>query len=271
MSTTNRFAVMGDPIKHSLSPKIHRYFARNMDIELSYDAIQVNQSQFYQAVKAFIEQGGKGLNITAPLKKLAFNIVDSHDDDALIAGSVNSVVIKEDGEMVGSNTDLYGFKQHVYHDLGWSFNSKRVLILGAGGVVPSLINTIALLHPTTIFIVNRDLDKAIRLAQMSPLIEVGTHTVAEFDIIINATSASLQNELPAVQAVNIGQNCCCYDVVYQPHPTCFLQWAGSHGARQCIDGKGMLIHQAAKAFYLWHGVWPDENIISGCYIWQQDR
>lgn len=250
---TARYAVMGNPIAHSLSPKFHVLFARQMGIRLTYEKILIDLPHFEQQVEAFFRQGGKGLNITLPCKERAFAMSDKISERGRQAKAVNTLWM-EQSLLCADNTDGIGFLRDIqrYVDLP----GKRVLILGAGGAARGIIGPLLTVNGLQLSIVNRTALKLQPLLNDFP--QLTTFPFADladkrFDVIINATSAQ---ELPLPSALTTNQPFC-YDLTYNlHHPTPFLVWAQ---AERCTakDGLGMLVEQGAEAFFIWHGVRPD--------------
>ncbi|WP_039918009.1 shikimate dehydrogenase [Cellvibrio mixtus] len=259
---TDLYAVFGNPISHSKSPVIHRQFAEQTGQDMHYTKQLVNEGEFEKAAQDFFAQGGKGLNITVPFKLNAFEFAQKRTARAERAGAINTLAVLSDGTILGDNTDGIGMI-HDMHNLGWEIQGKRVLILGAGGAVRGILQPLLEEQPARITIANRTLSKAEELAKN--FLDLGDiHAKAfeqlhgdSFDIVINGTSASLQGELPPLPEKLLAANASCYDMMYGAEPTIFLQWAKTHGATQIADGLGMLIGQAAEAFYLWRQIRPE--------------
>ncbi len=259
---TDLYAVFGNPINHSKSPAIHRQFAEQTGQDMHYTKQLVNEGEFASAAQEFFAQGGKGLNITVPFKLDAFAFASKRTPRAERAGAVNTLAMLSDGSILGDNTDGIGMI-HDMHNLGWELQGKRVLILGAGGAVRGILQPLLEENPARVTIANRTLAKAEELAKN--FLDLGDLqaksfeqlTGDTFDIVINGTSASMQGELPPLPKNLLAQNACCYDMMYGAEPTIFLQWAKDNGATQIADGLGMLIGQAAEAFYVWRHIRPE--------------
>lgn len=257
------YAVMGNPVAHSKSPQIHALFAQQTQQHMVYTAIFVALDQFAQALQTFAESGGKGLNITVPFKHQAWQWVTQRSPRAERAGAVNTIMFRPDGTRYGDNTDGAGLVHDLKHNHGVTIRGQRVLLLGAGGAARGVLEPLLEERPAHLVIVNRTADKAVALAK--DLTDSGSITgcayqdlgTEQFDIIINATSASLQGEVPALSASVLAKACLCYDMMYGTAPTAFMQWAQQHGAQRTLDGLGMLVEQAAESFFLWRGVRPD--------------
>lgn len=270
----DRYAVMGNPIDHSKSPQIHSAFARQTGQHLEYTAIQVDAGGLEQAVGNFHANGGKGLNITVPFKQDAWRLVDTHSEDAQQAGAVNTIVFRDDGSLYGDNTDGKGLVRDITVNNSFPIGAKRVLLMGAGGAARGVLRPIMAQGPEHLLIVNRTADRASDLVAAFLSSQLKTGAVRgisgcgyddlpgqQFDLVINATAASLHNELPPLPDDLLASEACCYDMMYADEPTIFLRWARDHGAAVCVDGLGMLVEQAAAAFELWRGVRPDSRAV----------
>jgi shikimate dehydrogenase len=259
---TDLYAVFGNPINHSKSPVIHRQFAEQTNQDMHYTKQLVNEGEFAKAAQEFFAQGGKGLNVTVPFKMDAFAFAQTRTARAERAGAVNTLARLSDGSILGDNTDGIGMI-HDMHNLGWEIQGKRVLILGAGGAVRGILQPLLEENPARVTIANRTLSKAEELAKnFLDLGDLQAKSFAQltgdvFDIVINGTSASMQGELPPLPKNLLAQSACCYDMMYGAEPTIFLQWAKNNGAAQIADGLGMLIGQAAEAFYVWRRIRPE--------------
>lgn len=265
MSKPDRYAVFGQPVSHSLSPRIHRLFAEQTGERMSYEAIEVAPAQFARAVAEFFEAGGLGLNITVPHKLAAFALAARTSEQARLAGAVNTFWIEPQGQLLfGDNTDGIGLLRDLHVNLGVPVRGQRVLVLGAGGATRGILASLLQLKPAALCIANRTAGRAQALAahfaDLGPVRAAGATELAStrWDLILNATSASLSGELPALCAdLLLGENCLCYDLAYGQGPTPFERWAQTHGAARTCTGLGMLIEQAAEAFHHWRGVYPD--------------
>lgn len=259
---TDLYAVFGNPINHSKSPNIHRQFAEQTGQDMHYNKQLVNEGEFESTAQEFFAQGGKGLNITVPFKLNAFAFAQKRTARAERAGAVNTLARLSDGTILGDNTDGIGMI-HDMHNLGWELEGKRVLILGAGGAVRGILQPLLEEKPARVVIANRTPEKAEELAKnFLDLGDICAKSFAQlsgdhFDIVINGTSASMQGELPPLPDDLLATNAQCYDMMYGAEPTIFLNWAKDHGATQVADGLGMLIGQAAEAFYLWRQIRPE--------------
>ena len=263
MSTIDKYAVFGSPIKHSKSPRIHGLFAEQTQQNLSYTAELVPAEDFKQQLDDFFKQGGKGINCTVPLKELAWEYADSLTERATLAKAVNTLILQKDGSLLADNTDGIGLVTDIMLNHHISLRNKKVLILGAGGASRGIILPILDEQVESITIANRTVSKAQTLAtefKHKGDIAVSTYEALagqHFDLIINATSASLSNELPPLAANLLMKQGYCYDLAYANEPTAFVRWGQQQQAVKSLDGLGMLVEQAAEAFYLWRGVRPD--------------
>jgi shikimate dehydrogenase len=259
---TDLYAVVGNPINHSKSPAIHRQFAEQAHQDMQYNKLLINHGEFVQDVTNFFANGGKGLNVTLPFKIEAYHFAHQLTPRAQRAGAVNTLVKMSDGRVLGDNTDGIGLVHDMQH-LGWDLHGKRVLILGAGGAVRGALQPLLEEHPAQIIIVNRTYEKAETLAEsFQDLGNIKACTYEQlhhqtFDLVINGTAASLQGELPPLSDHLLAANACCYDMMYGPEPTIFMRWAAEQGAAKIADGLGMLVGQAAEAFYLWRQIRPE--------------
>lgn len=256
------YAVMGNPIEHSKSPLIHRLFAKQTGQALRYDALLVNTDGFTHAVAAFLIAGGKGLNITVPFKREACEIADELTPRAQRAGAVNTLLIHDSGELLGDNTDGVGLVRDLSDNLDIALAGKRILMLGAGGAARGVLAPLLEQKPGQLVIANRTLERAVQLAASPDLPDTpqacGFADLAgeEFDLVINATSAGLNDQVPDLPAGVIGTHTCCYDMMYASQATAFQRYARQQNAPQTFDGLGMLVEQAAESFQLWRGVRP---------------
>jgi shikimate dehydrogenase len=260
---TDRYAVFGNPIKHSKSPQIHTLFAEQTKQSLIYTAELVETGQFNQAVKHFIKNNGKGLNITVPFKEDAWACATQHSARAQRAGAVNTLVVKVDGELYGDTTDGVGLVRDLLQNHSIQIKNKDVLIVGAGGAVRGVLEEILAQQPASLLIANRTKQKAEQLAkdfsELGSIKGCGLDEINDtsFDIVINGTSASLKGDLPPLPDSIFRENSCSYDMMYAAQATPFMQWSTNNGATNVFDGLGMLVEQAAESFYLWRDVRPE--------------
>ena len=258
----DHYAVMGNPIEHSKSPRIHAMFAESVGHKLSYNTQLVPVNDFEEAVQRFFNNGGYlGLSVTVPFKEQAWQLSAVSTARAEKAGAVNTLWMDEKGALNGDNTDGLGLVQDLTVNHGVSIKGTRVLVLGAGGAVRGVLEPIRAQEPSELVIANRTVSKAETLAGLFPEKPVKASGFSElegsFDIIINGTSASLHGDLPPVPATVIAPATCCYDMMYSATHTVFNQWALDHSAGKVIDGLGMLVEQAAEQFAIWRGVRPE--------------
>lgn len=265
MSHADRYAVIGHPIAHSKSPVIHQLFAKQTGEQITYDALDVPPEKLQSSIQQFSKEGGKGLNVTVPHKRETANIVDVLTDRARMAGAVNTITVQASGELEGDNTDGVGLVSDLSKNLKFKLKGSRILILGAGGATRGIVPPLLEARPEELFVANRSLDKARALADyFQPL---GNTSACHFenldgqtfDLIINATSAGLNGEVPPFPASIIGPDSVCYDLSYSMHDTPFVKWARDNGCREAHQGWGMLVEQAAESFNIWRGVRPDTD------------
>ncbi len=265
-SKLDAYAVIGNPISHSKSPLIHTAFAQQTDQAMKYEAILSDTDKFNKTVANFRQQGGKGMNVTVPFKLDAYEFATHLTERAKLAQAVNTLKF-EDNEILGDNTDGAGLVRDIETNLGIEINSKHVLLLGAGGAARGVILPILNQNPATLAIANRTPQKAQLLQQQfssyGDIIPGGFMDFSgqQFDIIINATSASLNDALPALPSNIFTDGSLAYDMMYSNEPTRFLIFAQQNGAQHLADGIGMLVEQAAESFYLWRGVRPETKSI----------
>ncbi len=266
MSTSaapDRYAVVGFPIKHSWSPFIHGMFAKQTGQNLTYSRLEVAPENFEKEVAVFFESGGKGLNITVPHKQAACLLARFRTPRAEIAGAVNTLAVQDQG-LLGDNTDGAGLITDLTRNLSMALAGTRILLLGAGGAARGVLGPLLGAAPEYLEIANRNLDRATQLAgEFKPLGNVkgcgfdAISTSGTFDLILNATSASLQDTIPPIPPSVIGPATLCYDMAYGKGDTAFTRWAKNAGAGRAETGWGMLVEQAAEAFHLWRGIKPD--------------
>lgn len=254
---TDRYAVFGHPIAHSKSPQIHTAFARQTGQDVAYEAILAPLDGFADSVAAFIAAGGRGANVTVPFKEEAFRLANRLSPRAQRAGAVNTLSFDADG-ILGDNTDGAGLVADLTRNLNCTIVGKRVLLLGAGGAARGVIEPLLDQQPAALVIANRTVSRAKELAE---LFGRGVRACGfdaantPFDLVINATAASLAGDLPPLSPRVFTPDTMAYDMMYG-RDTPFLDFARTHGARTA-DGLGMLVEQAAEAFHLWRGVRPD--------------
>ncbi|SDT12688.1 shikimate dehydrogenase [Pseudomonas oryzae] len=257
----DRYAVFGNPIGHSKSPLIHQMFAAQTGEQLSYEALLAPLDGFSAFAREFFREG-RGANVTVPFKEEAYRLVDELTARAARAGAVNTLKRLEDGRLLGDNTDGAGLVRDL-KNAGIELRGRRILLLGAGGAVRGVLEPFLAEQPLELVIANRTVAKAEELARLfadlGPVVASGFDWLdVPFDLIVNGTSASLAGELPplAPSLIQPGHTVC-YDMMYGKDTTAFNRWAQTQGAARTLDGLGMLVEQAAEAFYLWRGVRPD--------------
>lgn len=264
MQIPDRYAVIGNPIAHSKSPDIHAIFARQTGQSMSYERLLAPLDGFTATVRQFIAQGGRGANVTVPFKLEAFEMASSLTERARSAGAVNTLVF--DGvAILGDNTDGVGLVTDIVRNAGQPIRGKKVLLLGAGGAARGVILPMMQENPAEIVIANRSLAKAVDLArQFSADGSISACAFGElkgsFDIIVNATSAGLTDDMPSVPPTVFEEKTLALDMVYGSQPTRFLRFAAERGA-VVRDGFGMLVEQAAESFLLWRGVRPNTKLV----------
>ena len=262
----DRYAVIGNPIEHSKSPDIHLLFADQTGEILSYEKIFAEENEFSQVVEDFFNNGGKGLNVTVPFKNLAYEIVDELSEYARHARAVNTIYRDNTGRFVGANTDGIGLLRDLKKTLRLQLLDKKILIVGAGGATQGIVEPLLNENPVELVIANRTPGKAEIIAdQFKSFGNINYCALNEipkqhFDLVLHATSAGLQGDNVALATEIIGPDTCCYDLLYSDQDTPFMRWAKKLNAKTVVDGFGMLLEQAAEAFYLWRGKRPDTGM-----------
>ncbi len=260
--SADQYAVVGHPVAHSLSPFIHSLFARQTGQSLTYRLMDVEPEQFAERVRGFFAGGGRGVNVTLPHKVRAAALASELTERARLAGAVNTLAARRDGTLLGDNTDGAGLVQDLTVNLGMPVTQRSILLIGAGGAARGVIAPLLALRPQRIVITNRTAERAAALAAVfAGLGEVqgcgfGDLDAQSFDLIVNATSASLTGALPEVPAGVFRADTFCYDMAYGRGDTPFVNWARELGCRRAVPGWGMLVEQAAESFRLWRGVRP---------------
>jgi shikimate dehydrogenase len=267
---TDQYAVIGNPIGHTKSPLIHGLFAQETGQDIRYSAIKAQiepADAFANTVRTFIAAGGRGMNITAPFKLQAFAIADERSERAALAGAVNAMKF-ENGRIIGENFDGVGLVRDIEVNLNQPMAGKRVLVLGAGGAVRGALLPFIAARPAQLVVVNRDVCKAEALigqiAAGSPLSACGYReldALGQFDLVVNATSASLSGQLPPVPPGVFSTSGAAYELAYGKGLTPFLRLARNAGVQGIADGVGMLVEQAAEAFEWWRGVRPQTQAV----------
>ena len=251
-----KFLVIGNPIDHSLSPKLHNYWIKKYRIDAVYEKKLLNNNEIEGLISNIREEKIHGINITVPFKKIVIPFLDELSEEAEISQSVNTIY-KKDNKIIGDNTDIEGFKLSLEKTEQETIN-KKTLILGAGGVVPSIIIALKKMQIKKIYLSNRTELKATELKKNFPGIEIiKWGETLDFDIIINATSIGLKEEDEInINYQQIGKDKFFYDIIYNPPETNFLKNAKKYGGIT-INGKMMFIYQAQKAFFIWHKIVPE--------------
>jgi shikimate dehydrogenase len=259
----DNYAVMGNPIAHSKSPAIHHEFARQTGQQLAYHALLVQPGCFEDTLDEFQSAGGRGVNVTVPFKYDAHAAVSKRTARADRAGAVNTIWFDADGTRHGDTTDGVGLIRDLTRN-GVEISGAAVLVLGAGGAVSGVLGDLLDCRPARLCIANRTLAKARDLARRFGAAAPGVQAMpyaalagTRFGLVINGTSLSLQGQAPPLPDDLLEQRACCYDMVYGDTATPFMQWAEARGAALVLDGTGMLVEQAAEAFFIWRGVHPD--------------
>jgi shikimate dehydrogenase len=257
----DRYAVIGNPIEHSKSPQVHALFAQQTGQTMHYERLLAPIERFAESVHEFIAQGGRGANVTVPFKLEAFALAQELTPRAQAAGAVNTLSFSVDG-IKGDNTDGIGLVRDITRNAGVPLRSRSVLLLGAGGAARGVILPLIEENIAGLVIANRTQPRAMELAQQFSHSGVPVSSAAFeqldqcFDVIINATSASLDSALPPLPDCVFGPETLAYDMMYAAQPTIFMQHAARQGAK-VRDGLGMLIEQAAESFFIWRGVRPE--------------
>ena len=252
-----KYFVIGNPINHSLSPKLHNYWLKQNNINAVYEKIKLEENEIENFILKIKNQEISGCNVTVPFKKTVIPFLDELSLEAKQTQSVNTITF-DNGSLIGHNTDVIGFQTAV-KNLNYSLKDKKILILGAGGVVPSIISALNKMEVSKITISNRTYKKAYSLkSQFNKIDIVNWGEIPNFDMIINATSLGLNNETINLDTSKIGNDKLFYDVIYNPNETNFLK-EGKKLGNQTENGKLMFVYQALEAFKLWHGIEPILN------------
>lgn len=264
--TDSRYALFGHPVSHSRSPEIHHAFAAQANESVHYELIDATPDAFEDRLREFFDGGGLGANVTLPHKLAAFEAADHVSSDAYRAGAVNTLALLEDGSLFGDNTDGTGLVRDLTVNHGVKIEGRRVLLIGAGGAARGAIGPLMDEGAAELVIANRHPGKAKLLAQL--FTEMGNvqgssleNLRGTFDVVVNATSASLRNEIPALSPTIFSSTSFAYDMVYADKPTAFLAWAAQQGVQGLADGWGMMVEQAAESFFIWRNVRPDTQTL----------
>jgi shikimate dehydrogenase len=265
---TDRYAVIGNPIEHSRSPRIHAAFARQTGQDIHYERLLGDLEHVEADIEEFASQGGRGMNVTVPFKERAFALCDTLSDRARDAGAVNTLSF-DNGQISGDNTDGTGLIRDLGCNHGFAFAGARILLLGAGGAARGVLRPLLEERPKRLVIANRTATKAHALAASTagygPAIGCGLDELQNqsFDLIINATAAGLSAQVPDIPDDCLSDGGWTYDMLYAIEPTAFQLWGRAHSATRSLDGLGMLVEQAAESFRIWRGIAPEtENVIA---------
>ncbi len=263
---TDKYAVLGNPVHHSKSPLIHQFFAKQYSQNMDYSAELIPLNSIEEYLKNLQSLGFMGVNITVPFKEKVWELIDNKSEFAALAGAVNTITIQEDGSLHADNTDGIGLCRDLTYNHGMQLNNKRILLLGAGGAARGVIHPLLEQGPAELIIANRTVSKAQNLVEhftdFGNISATGFLAVTgEYDIIINATSASLQGQVPPIPATAVTRKTFCYDMMYSNEDTSFVRWAKHQHAFGSMDGLGMLVEQAAEAFRLWRGIKPETQSV----------
>ena len=253
-----KFIVIGNPIDHSLSPNLHNYWIKKYKIDAIYEKKKLNSDELNDLIKLIKEKKLDGINITVPFKKEIINYIDDISPEAQRTESVNTIFSKNN-KVFGHNTDIGGFELAL-RDINFDIKNKKIFIIGAGGVVSSIIFALKKMKASEIIITNRTKKKAEKLKTLFEEIKIlDWGKIPKFDVIINATSIGLKNDdVINLDFSKIENNKFYYDVIYNPKETNFLKTAKKFG-NKVENGKKMFLYQAAEAFKIWHGIEPEIN------------
>ena len=260
--TIDRYALVGHPVQHSWSPFIHGMFAKQTGRDLQYRLIDAAPADFERVVREFFAEGGKGLNVTVPHKQAGAELVDVLTPRAERAGAVNTLSWAAGGGLSGDNTDGAGLIADLEDNVKLSLAGRRILVLGAGGATRGVLGPLLDAKPATLCIANRTEERASELAERfadaGPISGCRFEVIPEgpYDLVINATSASLSGEVPPLPDHCLGPDTIAYDMAYAKDQTAFTRHASAHGVRRTYLGWGMLVEQAAEAYLVWRGIRP---------------
>ncbi len=253
-----KYVVIGNPIEHSLSPKLHNYWIKNYNLNATYEKKKLEENELESFVSKIKEGTVHGINVTVPFKKTVIPYLDQLSVEAKNTQSVNTIYLNNK-KVVGHNTDIGGFELGI-KNIKFNPTDKKIIILGAGGVVPSIIFALSKMNVSTITVSNRTKKKAENLKNLFKNLKIADWgDLPDFDIIINATSLGLKKDDDIkIDFSNVGQNKLFYDVIYNPRETNFLKIAKKLG-NKAENGKLMFVYQAFLAFKVWHGISPEIN------------
>lgn len=259
----NRYCVVGNPIAHSKSPLIHEQFAKTCERNIQYEKVLVEKGQFIESLSDMFSNDLKGANVTLPFKEEAFKLCNTISDRAKAAGAVNTIINKGKDGLLGDNTDGVGLVRDLIHNHGIALDNRKILVVGAGGATRGILKPVLEESPELVIIANRTHEKARDLAyafkkygsiDCCTFQDLQQHS---FDLILNASSGSLNGDVPPIPTSSMDSDCIFYDLMYSNEATAFLLWGHELGLTQLYDGLGMLVEQAAESFYLWEGIRPD--------------
>lgn len=265
----SKYGVIGYPVAHSLSPAIHKLFAKQFGLVLDYELLNVQSTSLTESLRAFVAAGGRGLNVTTPYKELLCKAASTLSSAAFVAQAVNMLSFGHNGDIVGENTDGVGLIKDLRLRAKIELKDKTIIILGAGGATRGILGSILTMRPNGVYLVNRDIFKARKVAnqfanrgRIHVLDYAGLNSSKlEFNLIINATSAALLHQLPPLSGNLNFQNSYAYDLNYAAKSCLFMRYAQQRGASKIFDGLGMLVEQAAECFYLWHNLRPNTAVV----------
>ena len=267
LTSTEQYGVIGDPISHSQSPSIHKFFAKQLGQNINYKAYHVTADKLESFIIEFQNKGGKGLNITLPHKTSVLNCTDEISSRAMEAGAINTLIIN-DKKIIGDNTDGIGLINDLEINFNQPLENKRVLVLGAGGAALGILNPLLKRKPKLILVANRSASKTKIITSKfklnSTLDACGINDLESnqtFDIIINATSIGVTKQSINFPSFIISEDTICYDLSYSYEPTLFMQWSMENKAKLAIQGWGMLIEQAAASYFLWRNKKPNSSTL----------
>lgn len=264
---TNQYTVIGQPIAHSLSPVVHQLFGEMTQRNINYTRTEATPENFVQIVLDFQTAGAQGCNVTAPFKELAVSLCDELSPLALRAGSVNTIHMRQDGSRMGHNTDGLGLVADILTNQSRELETSRILLLGAGGAARGVLASLLATKPSVLHVANRTAAKAETLASLFS--DLGSITASgyeelvaaePFDVIINATTPAVGGGMPQLAQGLVSNKTLAYDMTYATSDTAFMQWGKSLGAT-ASNGLGMLVEQAAEAYFIWEGVRPETHLV----------
>lgn len=263
----DEYYVIGNPIKHSLSPQIHNYFAKQYKQNMIYKSLEINPNKLEYQLKEMKKNNSiKGLSITLPFKEKVYQFCDELDPLSKKAKAVSNVIIKNNRSFYGMNLDGSGLVLDLKNNLNFTIYNKKILIIGAGGAAKGILGAIIQNKPKKIVIANRTFEKAKDLAENEQNVEaqsLSNEIIGSYDLIINATSASVNNQNIPISLNNFKPNSFGYDLMYSNNGTIFTNWCNRHGIK-AIDGKGMLMELSKLAFYLWRNQKISSTVDKNC-------